>query len=64
MTLEDLIAQCKSENPTMTCTINGESFLLSNEQYEKAAHDWAVMRLEQIEYEKNPTPPKPMVIDL
>jgi hypothetical protein len=63
MTLEDLIAQCKSENPTMTCTINGESFLLSDEDYNKAAHDWAVMRLAQIEFEKNPTPPTPIVFN-
>jgi hypothetical protein len=53
MTLKELIAQCKSENPTMTCTINGEPFLLSNEEYEKAAHDWAVMTLAQIEFEKS-----------
>ena len=53
MTLEELIAQCKKENPTMTQTINGESFLLSDEEYEKAAHDWAVMRLLQIEIEKS-----------
>jgi len=59
MTLDELIAQCKKENPTMTQTINGESFLLSDEEYNQAAHDWAVMRLAQIEYEKNPTPPKP-----
>lgn len=64
MTKDELIAQCKNENPTMTQTINGESIVLDAQEYEKAAHDWAVMRLAQIEYEKNPTPPKPMVIDL
>ena len=62
MTLQELIAQCKAENPTMTQTVNGETFVLSAEEYDKAAQDWAVMRLEQIEFEKNPTPPKPMVI--
>jgi hypothetical protein len=63
MTLEELIAQCKQENPTMTQTINGESFLLSDEEYEKAAHDWAVMRLAQIEFEKNPTSANSLVIN-
>jgi hypothetical protein len=52
MTLEELIAQCKSENPTMICTINDEKITLNNEEYEKSAHDWAVMRLAQIEFEK------------
>ena len=63
MTLDELIAQCKKENPTMTQTINGESFVLSQEEYNKAAHDWAVMRLAQLEYEKNPTPPKPFSLN-
>jgi|LakMenEpi03Aug12_release.lakeMendotaPanAssembly.Ray.scaffolds.fasta_scaffold1734624_1 hypothetical protein len=63
MTLEELIAQCKAENPTMTQTINGESFVLDAKEYNQAAHDWAVMRLAQIEYEKNPTPPKPFVFN-
>ena len=62
MTLNELISQCKKENPTMTQTVNGETFVLSAEEYDKAAQDWAVMRLEQIEFEKNPTPPKPMLI--
>jgi hypothetical protein len=53
MTLEDLIAQCKSENPKMVCTINGEEIELNQEEYEKAAHDWAIMRLAQIEFEKS-----------
>jgi hypothetical protein len=43
----------------MIATINDESFLLNDQDYEQALNDWAEMRLEQIEYEKNPTPPKP-----
>ena len=64
MTLDELIAQCKAENPTMTQTVNGETFTLSAEEYDQAARDWAAMRLDQLENEENPTPPKPMVIDL
>ena len=62
MTLDELIAQCKAENPTMTQTVNDQTFNLTSEEYNQAARDWAKMRLEQIEQEKNPTPPKPMVI--
>ena len=51
MTLEQLIAQCKKENPTMTATINGEAHELTAEEYEEAATNWAKMRLEQIEAE-------------
>jgi hypothetical protein len=53
MTLDELIAQCKTENPTMTQTINGESKILNEGEYNQAAHDWAVMRLAQIEFEKS-----------
>ena len=52
MTKDELIASCREENPTMTSTINGESFLLNAEEYEKALNDWAEMRLAQIEFEK------------
>lgn len=51
MTLEELIAQCKAENPTMTATINGEEIKLNAKEYEEAALNWAKMRLEQIEAE-------------
>jgi hypothetical protein len=63
LTLEELIAQCRAENPTMTQTINGESFVLDAEEYDKAVKDWAAMRLIQIEFENNPTPPKPFVFN-
>ena len=52
MTLEELIAQCKAENPTMTATINDEEYTLLPEEYEEAAFNWATMRLEQIAAEQ------------
>ena len=48
---EDLIAQCKTENPTMTALINGIETLLSDAEYETACSDWAEMRMAQIEQE-------------
>jgi len=47
-TKEQLIAQCKAENPKMIATILGEEIELSAEEYEKAASDWAEMRMAQI----------------
>ena len=47
-TKQELIAQCKAENPNMVATILGEEVELSAEEYEKAANDWAEMRLVQI----------------
>lgn len=47
-TKQELIAQCKAENPKMVATILGEEVELSAEEYEKAASDWADMRLVQI----------------
>ena len=47
-TKQELIAQCKAENPKMVATILGEEVELSAEEYEKAANDWADMRLVQI----------------
>jgi hypothetical protein len=47
-TKQELIAQCKAENPKMVATILGEEIELSAEEYEKAANDWADMRLIQI----------------
>jgi hypothetical protein len=48
MTKDELIASCRAENPTMICTINDETFLLNDDEYEQALKDWAQMRLEQI----------------
>ena len=62
MTLDELIAQCKAENPTMTQTVNGETFILNAEDYDKAVKDWATMRLDQIEYADKPRPLKPFVL--
>jgi hypothetical protein len=63
MTLEELIAQCKSENPVMICTINDEKITLNAEEYEKAAHDWAIMRLAQIEFEQKAALSTPIITD-
>jgi len=51
MTKNELIELCRSENPTMTATINGEDFILNPDEYEQALNDWAEMRLIQIEHE-------------
>jgi len=48
-TKNELIAQCKSENPKMISTINGEEIELTSDEYNKACSDWAEMRLAQIE---------------
>ena len=47
-TKAELIAQIKAENPKMVANINGEDIELTAEEYEKAASDWADMRLVQI----------------
>ena len=47
-TKTDLIAQLKAENPKMIATINDEQIELTTEEYDKAANDWAEMRLMQI----------------
>lgn len=49
MTKNDLITQCKSENPKMFSTINDEQIELTGAEYEAACEAWAEMRLEQIE---------------
>ena len=51
-TKEELIAQCKAENPKMITTILGEEIELTPAEYEKACNDWAEMRLEQIAAEE------------
>ena len=48
MTLQELIAQCKAENPIMVAIINDVEYQLSPDEYEQAALNWAMMRLEQI----------------
>lgn len=48
MTKEELIILCKSENPVMIQTINGEQRELNPAEYEEACEKWAEMRLEQI----------------
>ena len=50
-TKEELIAQCKAENPIMVSVINDESIELKGADYDKACNDWAEMRLEQITLE-------------
>ena len=47
-TKQDLIAECKAENPTMISIINNEEIQLTNDEYEQACANWADMRLEQI----------------
>ena len=51
-TKAELIAQLKAENPKMVANINGEDIELTPEEYEKAASDWADMRLVQIAAEE------------
>ena len=50
-TKAELIAQCKSENPTMVSVINDEQIELTGADYDKACNDWAEMRLSQITLE-------------
>jgi hypothetical protein len=51
-TKQELMAQLKAENPKMVANINGEDIELTPEEYEKAASDWADMRLVQIAAEQ------------
>ena len=51
MTKNELIAQCKAENPQMFQTINDETIEVVGQEYEKACSDWAEMRLTQIALE-------------
>ena len=51
-TKQELIDQLKAENPKMVANINGEDIELTTEEYEKAASDWADMRLVQIAAEE------------
>ena len=45
-TKAQLIAQCKTENPTMVQTINGVEVKLNESEYEAACEAWAEMQLE------------------
>lgn len=47
-TKNELIAQCKAENPKMISIVNGEEIELIGTAYDKACNDWAEMRLQQI----------------
>jgi hypothetical protein len=51
MTKNDLIAQCKSENPKMFSTINGEQIELTGADYDAACEAWAEMRFQQLNLE-------------
>ena len=51
MTKEQLIAQCKAENPKMFQVVNGEKIELTGEAYEEACENWASMRFEQLTLE-------------
>ena len=48
ITKQELIDQLKAENPKMVANINGEDVELTAAEYDKAASDWADMRLVQI----------------
>ena len=52
MTREELIAQCKTENPKMFQTINDEQVELIGDAYEEACANWADMRLKRIALEQ------------
>lgn len=45
-TKAQLIAQCKTENPTMVQTINDVVVILNDAEYEAACEAWAEMQLE------------------
>jgi hypothetical protein len=51
MTKNELIAQCKSENPKMFSTINDEQIELTGADYEAACESFAEMRLQQLNVE-------------
>jgi len=52
MTKEELVAQCLTDNPVMTQTLNDVPRELSEEERIEAANAWADMRLEQIALEE------------
>ena len=50
-TKNELIQECKDNNPTMVQIINGVEIELTGKAYEKACNDWAEMRLVQLTFE-------------
>jgi len=50
-TKNQLIQECKDNNPTMVSIINGVEIELTGKEYEKACNDWAEMRLVQLTFE-------------
>lgn len=51
-TKTDLIAQCKSEHPTITEMVNGVERELDKKEYDATIEKWAEMRLTQIVLEE------------
>ena len=41
------LTQIKTENPTITKTINGENMVLDAAEYEATCEAWATMKIEQ-----------------
>jgi len=50
-TKNQLIQECKDNNPTMVQIINDVEIELTGKEYEKACNDWAEMRLVQLTFE-------------
>jgi len=50
-TKNELIQECKDNNPTMVQIINDVEIELTGKEYEKACNDWAEMRLIQLTFE-------------
>ena len=46
ITKEELIAQCKKENPEMFSVINDQVVYLNDEEYNLACENWAQMQLD------------------
>jgi hypothetical protein len=55
MTINELIAQFKADNPKVVATINGEKVELTKDEYEANAIAWAEMRLAQLAVEADAT---------
>jgi len=51
-TKNELIAQCKAQNPKMISIVNGAEIELVGAEYDKACQEWAEMRLQQIAKEQ------------
>ena len=46
------LTQIKTENPTITKSINGENIVLNAAEYEATCEAWATMKIEQDAYIK------------